>query len=83
MMDQLFYWGEGGQYGPYHAQANGWPNTGEVMRDFREQKAMSAEELGEVYGRATTKTTSQSVRDGSTKWKQKMMCQPILSVAVS
>jgi len=54
-MDQLFYWGEGGQYGPYHAQANGWPNAGEVMRDFREQKAMSAEELGEVYGRATYK----------------------------
>ncbi|MBV9019435.1 MAG: hypothetical protein JOZ71_01840 [Ktedonobacteraceae bacterium] len=54
-MDELFYWGEDGQYGPYHAQANGWPNAGEVMRDFREQKAMSAEELGEVYGRATHK----------------------------
>ncbi len=54
-MEELFYWGEDGQYGPYHAQANGWPNAGEVMRDFREQKAMSAQELGEVYGRATHK----------------------------
>ncbi|MBV9690672.1 MAG: hypothetical protein JO202_13300, partial [Ktedonobacteraceae bacterium] len=55
MMEELFYWGKDGQYGPYHAQANGWPNAGEVMRDFREQKAISAKELGEVYGRATYK----------------------------
>jgi tetratricopeptide (TPR) repeat protein len=51
-MEELFYWGKDGQYGPYHAQANGWPNAGEVMRDFRQQKTMSAQELGEVYGRA-------------------------------
>jgi tetratricopeptide (TPR) repeat protein len=59
-MEELFYWGKDGQHGPYHAQDNGWPNAGEVMRDFRQQKAMSAQELGEVYGR-TMHTDQQPV----------------------
>ena len=44
-MSDLFFWGEGGEYGPYHAQTDGWPNAGEVMRDYRLKAKVSTEEF--------------------------------------
>ena len=34
-MTKPVYWGEGGEYGPYSVQEDGWPNAGEVMRAYR------------------------------------------------
>lgn len=48
-MSEQFYWGEGGEYGPYHAQADGWPNAGEVMRDYRVRQGISIEEAARCY----------------------------------
>src|SRR5258707_14522382 len=49
-MKNKFYFGT---YGPYSLQPDGWPNAGEVMRDFREALGMSAADLGTLYGEAT------------------------------
>ncbi|GCE15097.1 hypothetical protein [Tengunoibacter tsumagoiensis] len=46
------FWGEGGQYGPYTLQKDGWPNAGQVMRDFRQQMGISAEEAARLYSTA-------------------------------
>jgi tetratricopeptide (TPR) repeat protein len=43
------YWGEGGQFGPFEAQEDGWPNAGQVMRYFRERCGMSASEFACLY----------------------------------
>ncbi len=51
-MSDLVYWGEGGKYGPYTAQEDGWPDTGEVMRDYRLKMGMSAEEAAKLYSAA-------------------------------
>ncbi|QBD75643.1 hypothetical protein EPA93_06340 [Ktedonosporobacter rubrisoli] len=59
-MDALFYWGEGGQYGPYHAQRDGWPNAGEVQRDYREKRRLSATEFAECYSEALQKLGKQN-----------------------
>ena len=50
-----YYWGEGGEYGPFRMQQEGhwagWPDFGEVMRYFRKKKAkLSGPEFGELYG---------------------------------
>jgi tetratricopeptide (TPR) repeat protein len=52
----LYYWGEGGQYGPFDVQQNGewagWPNFGQVMRYFRKRvrPKLSAKAFGVLYG---------------------------------
>ena len=46
------YWGEKGEYGPFTAQDNGWPHAGEVIRHYRRNRKMSAEELARRYGEA-------------------------------
>lgn len=51
-MSDLFFWGEGGEYGPYHAQTDGWPNAGEVMRDYRLKAKVSTEEFAKRYSLA-------------------------------
>lgn len=43
------YWGEGGQFGPFEAQLDGWPNAGQVMRHFREKRGISATEFARMY----------------------------------
>jgi hypothetical protein len=43
------YWGEGGQFGPFEAQPDGWPNAGQVMRHFREKRGISATEFAQMY----------------------------------
>ncbi len=49
-MGKKFYFG---MHSPYSLQDDGWPNSGEVMRDFRETMGMSAANLGMLYGEAT------------------------------
>lgn len=48
-MSAGLYWGEGGQFGPFEAQDDGWPNAGQVMRYFREKGGMSATEFAQRY----------------------------------
>ncbi len=48
-MAMLYYWGEGGQFGPYAEQKDGWPNAGEVMRDFRERMRQTPDEFARHY----------------------------------
>jgi transcriptional regulator with XRE-family HTH domain len=59
-MGDVFYWGEGGQYGPYHAQEDGWPNGGEVVRDFRERRGLSASDFAEQYSKELHKLGKQN-----------------------
>jgi tetratricopeptide (TPR) repeat protein len=51
----VYYWGEGGQYGPFAAQEQGewagWPDFGQVLRYFRKQAKLSARAFGELYGK--------------------------------
>jgi tetratricopeptide (TPR) repeat protein len=48
-MSAGLYWGEGGQFGPFESQDDGWPNAGEVMRYFRERLGVSASEFANMY----------------------------------
>lgn len=54
----LYYWGEGGQYGPFDIQKDGewagWPDFGQVMRYFRKRvrPKLSAKAFGALYGNA-------------------------------
>ncbi|QBD81612.1 hypothetical protein EPA93_38830 [Ktedonosporobacter rubrisoli] len=58
-MPELFYWGHGGQYGPFETQEDGWPNAGQVMRYFREKNGISAATFAVLYGEALTKLGKQ------------------------
>lgn len=49
------FWGEKGQYGPFSAQEDGWPNAGEVMRHYRKIRRMSAEMFAHKYGACSGK----------------------------
>ena len=51
-MIEMIFWGEKGEYGPFTAQEDGWPNAGEVIRHYRRKQRMSAEELATLYGEA-------------------------------
>lgn len=51
-MAKPVYWGEGGEYGPYSVQEDGWPNAGEVMRAYRLKRGWSAEEVARRYSEA-------------------------------
>lgn len=51
-MENRIFWGEHGEYGPFTSQEDGWPNVGEVIRHYRRQWGMSAEELAQQYGAA-------------------------------
>jgi hypothetical protein len=48
---QVIYWGEGGQFGPFDTQEDGWPNAGQVMRYFREKQGLTAKAFGKLYGK--------------------------------
>src|SRR5260370_42310569 len=50
-MATTIYWGEGGQYGPFEIQQDGWPHAGQVMRYFREKQGLTAKVFGEQYGK--------------------------------
>lgn len=50
-MPNMIYWGDGGQFGPFPAQEDGWPNAGQVMRYFREKAGISAKAFGKLYGK--------------------------------
>ncbi len=54
-MSEPIYWGEGGQYGPFTMQQDGWPNAGEVVRHYRKHDNLSASEVAERYTQATGK----------------------------
>lgn len=51
-MIEMIFWGNKGEYGPFTAQEDGWPNAGEVVRYYRRALSMSAAELAELYGKA-------------------------------
>lgn len=57
MNRRFYYWGEGGQYGPFAVQTGGewagWPDFGQVMRYFRKKvkPPLSAQKFGEIYGK--------------------------------
>ena len=60
----LYYWGEGGQYGPFDIQTDGewagWPDFGQVMRYFRKRvrPKLSAKAFGVLYGKAANNGSS-------------------------
>jgi tetratricopeptide (TPR) repeat protein len=56
-MSAGLYWGKGGQFGPFEAQADGWPNAGQVMRHFREKCGMSAAECARLYSEELEKVS--------------------------
>ncbi|MBV9688204.1 MAG: hypothetical protein JO202_00680 [Ktedonobacteraceae bacterium] len=51
----VYYWGEGGQYGPFDVQQHGdwagWPDFGHVLRYFRKKAKLSARAFGQLYGK--------------------------------
>jgi hypothetical protein len=51
----VYYWGEGGQYGPFDIQNDGewagWPVFGQVQRYFRKRAKLSAKAFGVLYGK--------------------------------
>lgn len=49
-MEEKVFWGEHGEFGPFTRQEDGWPNAGEVIRDYRHLRNMSAEILASRYG---------------------------------
>lgn len=51
-MIEMTFWGEKGEYGPFTAQENGWPNAGEVIRHYRRKQKLNAEGLAKLYGGA-------------------------------
>ena len=51
-MTAMIFWGEKGEYEPFTAQKDGWPNAGEVIRHYRKKLQISADELARQYGEA-------------------------------
>lgn len=55
LKEPVYYWGEGGQYGPFAIQEEGewagWPDFGQVLRYFRKKAKLSAKAFGELYGK--------------------------------
>jgi hypothetical protein len=51
-MTNMLFWGEGGEYGPFRKQDDGWPHAGDVVRHYRRKRQMRAEELARRYGTA-------------------------------
>ena len=51
-MSEMIFWGNKGEYGPFHIQEDGWPHAGEVIRHYRRKQHMNAEELARHYGEA-------------------------------
>lgn len=51
-MPGKLFWGDGGKYGPFHEQEDGWPHAGEVIRYYRRIRKVKAEELAQQYGEA-------------------------------
>src|SRR5579883_3271943 len=54
-MEMKVFWGEHGEYGPFTRQEDGWPHAGEVIREYRRLRNMSAETLAKRYGEALTR----------------------------
>jgi tetratricopeptide (TPR) repeat protein len=52
MANEMIFWGERGEYGPFRSQTDGWPYAGEVVRHYRHKKNMSADTLAQHYGQA-------------------------------
>ena len=67
-----YYWGEGGQYGPFDVQQDGewagWPNFGQVLRYFRKKAGFSIQAFCELYG----KEVNGDSRAVSERWILKM-----------
>nr|BBH86368.1 hypothetical protein KTC_11190 [Thermosporothrix sp. COM3] len=55
------YWGEGGRFGPFDEQEDGWPNAGQVMR-YREKSNLSAETFALLYSKELEKAGKQNKR---------------------
>ncbi len=70
--EPTYYWGEGGQYGPFDVQQDGewagWPNFGQVLRYFRKKAGISIQAFCELYG---NKVNGDS-RAVSERWILKM-----------
>lgn len=79
----LYYWGEGGQYGPFERQRDGewegWPNFGQVMRYFRKKLKLSAKAFGERYGKEVNEDGSAI----SERWILKMELENDLPVDIN
>ncbi len=63
-MTKPVYWGEGGEYGPFSVQEDGWPNAGEVMRAYRLKLGLSAAEVARRYSEAL-KSLSKCKKEGA------------------
>ncbi len=63
-MTKPVYWGEGGEYGPYSVQEDGWPNAGEAMRAYRLKRGWSAAEVARCYSEAL-KSLSKCKKEGT------------------
>ena len=82
----VYYWGEGGTYGPYDIQQEGpwagWPNFGQVLRDFRlrkqEKATLSAKAFGELYG----KKVNADGRPIGERWILRMEIENIVPVDI-
>ena len=51
-MQIQYMWGKSGEYGPFSADKDGYPNAGEIVRYYRESRKLSAKKFGELYGNA-------------------------------
>lgn len=54
-MEEKVFWGERGEYGPFTRQEDGWPHAGEVIREYRRLRNVSAETLASRYGEELAK----------------------------
>src|SRR5258707_9131489 len=72
-MEERVFWGEQGEFGPFTQQKDGWPNAGEVIRDYRRIRNMSAETLASCYGEELAKHFGSGVEAKITaRWILKM-----------
>ncbi len=49
-MSELIFWGDGGTYGSFPTQEDGWPHAGDIMRFYRLKRGLSAGEAAKRYG---------------------------------
>src|SRR5258707_147316 len=73
-MEQRYYFGKLGEYGPYRKQINGWPHEGDVMRDFREKQGISPEMMAHRYGEALANLGEQE-RPAKTQFTSRWICK--------
>ncbi len=80
---RLYFWGEGGIYGPFDIQQDGewagWPDFGQVMRYFRKKARLSSKAFGELYGKEVN-TDGSAIAEG---WIREMETQNKVPVDIT